>query len=78
MAHIKLTLDMRREKADGTYNIIYRIPRSRANLLRGNNKTNTHHSNDLKGLKWDQDKKLWRKLEIHYFVYLNMPYGILF
>ena len=25
MAHVKLTLDMRREKADGTYNIIYRI-----------------------------------------------------
>ena len=25
MAHVKITLDMRREKADGTYNIIYRI-----------------------------------------------------
>ena len=25
MAHVKTTLDMRREKADGTYNIIYRI-----------------------------------------------------
>ena len=25
MAHVELTLDMRREKADGTYNIIYRI-----------------------------------------------------
>ena len=25
MAHVKITLDMRREKADGTYNIFYRI-----------------------------------------------------
>ena len=25
MAHVKTTLDMRREKADGTYNNIYRI-----------------------------------------------------
>ena len=25
MAHVKITLDMRREKANGTYNIVYRI-----------------------------------------------------